>query len=587
MTSDETRSAPAAKATQVNAPETRDAADGPATSPKARDYEPVYAIFQGGGAKGITHVGALKAMENERLALVGVAGTSAGAIIAALAAVGYRADELLNPKDGTDILKTLGQTLTGVLGRTRWGVLRLLIKWTRPVLAAAVIAFLALIAGQLLAWSWLVSAALILLLAAAVIGTILLVPPILRRGLFRSEVLSNVLNEALRQKLKEHHATLGMEAEVPEWVTFADIDPRKVPLCSPLKVIVSDVRSGRLVLFDQRWPGVVVADAVAASAAIPFAFAPPPVRGAPSDRSPVYADGGLVSNLPSWSFAVEKRALERQQGGQPVPILAFSLKRAAGEGYSLGRLKPMSIGGYVAGVFQTGIFGSQLVVEDFIADLNQIELETPLTTLSFDATRDQINAAHAAGLTFASEALRRRRQTQLLTERLLQGLLERMKEEVEKTRKVGREQLPELRLTIVDPSGPAQRPSSEFRVTASAGVGEGADDRLPLDPRNVAAPQAYAQRKSVFATVHDKTRDTLWMTKYEHALVWPRLYSIISVPIFGRPVREGIQPPEPQRVLCLDSSDSLQEEFNSPTFMEIITAGSLNLSRTLIKEAVA
>jgi NTE family protein len=45
-----------------------------------------FAIFEGGGAKGLAHVGALKAAESRNLEFIGVAGASAGAIIAALVA---------------------------------------------------------------------------------------------------------------------------------------------------------------------------------------------------------------------------------------------------------------------------------------------------------------------------------------------------------------------------------------------------------------------------------------------------------------------------------------------------------------------
>ncbi len=54
-----------------------------------------YCVFEGGGAKGIAHVGALAALEESGLDLCGFAGTSAGAVIAALAAVGYQSRELI------------------------------------------------------------------------------------------------------------------------------------------------------------------------------------------------------------------------------------------------------------------------------------------------------------------------------------------------------------------------------------------------------------------------------------------------------------------------------------------------------------
>jgi Predicted esterase of the alpha-beta hydrolase superfamily len=53
-------------------------------------------IFQGGGAKGIVHVGALLAIEQMNLGVRGVAGTSAGSIVAALVAAGFSGDDLVN-----------------------------------------------------------------------------------------------------------------------------------------------------------------------------------------------------------------------------------------------------------------------------------------------------------------------------------------------------------------------------------------------------------------------------------------------------------------------------------------------------------
>ena len=52
------------------------------------------AVFEGGGVKGIGLVGALQAFEEAGFQWQNVAGTSAGAITAALVAVGYRAAEV-------------------------------------------------------------------------------------------------------------------------------------------------------------------------------------------------------------------------------------------------------------------------------------------------------------------------------------------------------------------------------------------------------------------------------------------------------------------------------------------------------------
>ena len=52
------------------------------------------AVFEGGGVKGVALIGALKRLEEEGIEFGSVAGTSAGAIAAALVAVGYKAEEI-------------------------------------------------------------------------------------------------------------------------------------------------------------------------------------------------------------------------------------------------------------------------------------------------------------------------------------------------------------------------------------------------------------------------------------------------------------------------------------------------------------
>ena len=62
--------------------------EGPATQ------KVVNGVFKGGGAKGVAYAGALRAMEDRGYRFGSVAGTSAGAITAALLAAGLSADDL-------------------------------------------------------------------------------------------------------------------------------------------------------------------------------------------------------------------------------------------------------------------------------------------------------------------------------------------------------------------------------------------------------------------------------------------------------------------------------------------------------------
>ena len=75
---------------------------------------PINLVFEGGGVKGIAHVGALYALETipalqKEVKIAGVGGTSAGAIIAALYAAGYSAEDLRKELDKTSLGHLIGK----------------------------------------------------------------------------------------------------------------------------------------------------------------------------------------------------------------------------------------------------------------------------------------------------------------------------------------------------------------------------------------------------------------------------------------------------------------------------------------------
>jgi NTE family protein len=77
---------------QPHAP-TATAGDGAASAP-ARQRPRVGLVLSGGGARGLAHVGVLKVLERERIAVDVIAGTSMGAIVGGLYASGMSADDL-------------------------------------------------------------------------------------------------------------------------------------------------------------------------------------------------------------------------------------------------------------------------------------------------------------------------------------------------------------------------------------------------------------------------------------------------------------------------------------------------------------
>ena len=187
-------------------------------------YSSAYAIFEGGGAKGIAHIGALRALEDEKLALLGVAGTSAGAIVAALVAVGYKPDELF--KDGENhILKTLQLgSPVDLLGRKPWA---LVVHWKRRLRTVVGLLLgglgLSMFAAHMPATDGLatfINSSLLLagsiLIGSALICTAIGLSAFYRHwGLFDSQLIENVVNQALRRKLEEHHSALRSTIRCP------------------------------------------------------------------------------------------------------------------------------------------------------------------------------------------------------------------------------------------------------------------------------------------------------------------------------------------------------------------------------------
>ncbi|MFJ5622816.1 patatin-like phospholipase family protein [Peribacillus loiseleuriae] len=71
----------------------------------------VDAVFEGGGVRGIAFIGAIQAMEEEKVEWKRLAGTSAGAVVAALLASGYKSYEIRDRLSEFDFSKLRGRTI--------------------------------------------------------------------------------------------------------------------------------------------------------------------------------------------------------------------------------------------------------------------------------------------------------------------------------------------------------------------------------------------------------------------------------------------------------------------------------------------
>lgn len=516
---------------------------------------PAFAIFQGGGAKGIGHVGALKAIEDCGYELIGVAGASAGAIVAALVAAGHKADEIFN-KDNGSLFKVHGKTPLDIIGSDAWGDLQNIMNLYK--------------CGR---FSRLFRTSTRRSVCRA----------IKNRGILSTDEMQRFINLLLKEKVADFYATAKIRGQVPDQIRFRDIDPvnplyfgaetNVESVFCRLKVVVTDVDNGCPVLFDHTTPDVVVAEAVAASAALPLIFRLPKI---PSfDRGKYsYADGGLVSNLPAWVFTEEKLAYERRNPScGNVPLLAFELIE---ESRNRQPIQSDPIGSFLARVLRAGIVGSQLVVKDFVRDMVVISLPVNIGVLDFQCTDVKAGACYRESKRRATAGIKGIHDIDTVLADLFNRLGTRP--EIKK--------LEQFRLCLIQPygrlTGSAEKPKT-FRVAAFAGVGNDADDRLLIDGENPGAPLAFTSRTTVLHNLRSALdAGEVLLTKYERAHIRDSIASVIAVPIFTSTDEWNKENPEnrmqPLGVLCLDSDQELQPVYDSSDFMQWFIQESVTFS---------
>ncbi|MFP4896243.1 patatin-like phospholipase family protein [Paraburkholderia sp. EG304] len=368
---------------------------------------PVFLAFQGGGARGIAHVGGLAAVNELGLTIAGVAGTSAGAIMAALVAAHYRADQLLDPENRTHLLQVVAGgrfgKATDLFGRD-WRSIR----WFRRATAAFGAVgrcwrnkwpgrvwgliwarkwgkLLVGVVGLLLAveldahLSRLTLASLLFVAAVAiwVVGRCL-------AGLASLNAVRELVDEAIAEGLKIDGRGITFE---------------QLKACGglPLKLVATNVSGQALELFSlETTPTVKVADAVAASICLPIVFRPWTFpyarRGETAALERRFIDGGLLSNLPVWTFD-EERAL------QPDAVtIAFGLKPPPSNGD-----RPH----WLSAALQTVVAGPPEIHFRGIDRMIHIPLDCGIKVLDFDSSFDQLGQEVASATSFARDQLQR------------------------------------------------------------------------------------------------------------------------------------------------------------------------------------
>jgi predicted acylesterase/phospholipase RssA len=208
--------------------------------PRTRFFQTCLGVFQGGGCRGAAFSGAIAEAEDRGVSFAGVAGTSAGSIVAALLGAGASAPTIQNTLSNLDFLDLLRKPervpsdVSGIVMRSCLGIARHVLKDAATV------------------WEY--------------------------HGLHSSRGIEEWVNDQLNQLLPSVKGrVLFRDLPVPTYVVAADIIANDVKIWSCLKT-----------------PDDEVAFAVRCSCSIPAFFQPVSGR---------YIDGGVLSNLPAFVFS--------------------------------------------------------------------------------------------------------------------------------------------------------------------------------------------------------------------------------------------------------------------------------------------
>lgn len=468
-----------------------------------------FGIFEGGGAKGLAHVGALKAIEN-RVQFIGVSGSSAGAIIAALVAVGYTADELFDPLENPTGLLNVNYTkdLFEIKDWTLWKKFELDFKATFCG-ASLLVAW-----GQTISF-WFRNRKIIQHLQK-------------RHGVFQSTKLQDWINKLLRDKLLAD----GFIDETIKIINFSHI-------AMPLKIVATNVESQRIFLFSiDATPNESVAKAVTASASLPFFFAPI------KDDKGLLLDGGLLSNFPAWNFDKERR-----KTGPLIPTLGFRLVSELPDDSSCSN-------SFLGKLLFTVLQGDELLEVREVENLHSIPLRVTAGTTAFDMDDKSKIALYEQG--------------KASTISFLQDVYgpkdpDEMREVLEFSRKqmleaIGRPESTHMRVNIV-----WKTTKNTLRVTYSFNMENDADDQLEFELGGGACGECWERQDIVVCDLNaaKNTYNSSWkMNKYQQALVRTDLKSLLCVPIF---IFDTNTPDNLQivGVLNFDSMEDLRIEFEN------------------------
>jgi NTE family protein len=477
-------------------------------------------VLAGGGAKGAVLAGCLKAAEDKGIVPVGFGGTSAGSIVATLAAIGYSGEEMkeiLIEKDFAEFLEDRGKILVDA----KASLTRLFERLRKR--------------SWFTIWS--------LLDIARYVDSSL--------GLYQGRFIKDFLVDRLKHKFPDFK---GVHSEI----TFLQL---KELGCKPLRIVATDLLQRRAVIFGNGKQGESqrIVDAVAASACFPFVFQPRMVDGM------LLSDGGLSSNLPSFLFEDAYLASRTQ-------TLAFDLIEPIKPKRDVGTL--VSVKEFFAALLGIALEASDVLLREATPGVMYFGIQTPegINTLDFSLTRAQRDACFSKGYSQTAEKLEKHEplmRTRKFGEQLKRRLMIHfgpprlyepvLRAAIQQLEFVSADGLKGCRANIMILTGRSSDSAQGTRIIMYAvGMEKDPDRDLEIDQDAGCSGKAWETGQIAVADLDEARRnpDRWKMSADQTNKVPPRLKSMISIAICGD-VRDGTDPSSPIGTLSIDCETPL------------------------------
>lgn len=454
-------------------------------------------VLAGGGVKGTVLAGALAAAEDKGIEPVGFGGTSAGSIVATLAAVGYSGVELKEIltdldfstllDDGGELLHKLNESLSTLSARLNSK------SWFSVFALGGVAKFFKS-----------------------------------KYGLYKGDKVKLFLAERIAKKLD----ILPNEALK---ITFRQLLEKG---CKPLRVVATELITKRAVVFGAGKKGEnhSVVEAVMASSCFPFVFQPVLVDDM------VLSDGGLSSNLPSFLFEQEYRESR-------TPTLAFDLVLPK----KINTLSDCHIDlmAFARCLLGSALEASDILLRDATPGVTYFPIETPegIETLDVSLERSRREACFHKGYSEAASQLERYdpiKRTKMYSAELQKHIMTQygplriyepvLRALIQQLDLVSTGELVNSRAHMMLLTGRASSTAASTRiVTYSIGMDNDPDRDLELDQDAGCSGKAWETGHAAVADLEKASADPApWkMSRDQHNKVPKGKKSMISVPITG------------------------------------------------------